>query len=217
MQSIPLYILAGGRSSRFGADKARADIHGRPLILHLADALRPAATAVTVIADRADKFADLGLRTLVDLTPELGPLGGLQAALADAGSGAPDGYIAVVSCDWVGARAAWLELLHQAAIQNSGSHSPAAREPRDPAAPLAVAFRGEHWEPLFALYRRSIRPLVDQAILRSDRSLWRLLEAAQARAVPFPHDWSQMAQANTPAALAAWLAQHPRPTPPASR
>ena len=29
------FILAGGRSSRFGSDKARAVVHGQPLLMRL--------------------------------------------------------------------------------------------------------------------------------------------------------------------------------------
>ena len=41
-------ILAGGQSSRFGSDKAAALHQGRPLINHVADALRPHVDALAV-------------------------------------------------------------------------------------------------------------------------------------------------------------------------
>lgn len=218
METIPVYILAGGQSSRFGRDKARADVLGQPLIVRLAADLAPVAERVTVIADVEDKYADLGLQTLCDLEPGLGPLGGLQAALVDgAVSGAAtvlggaggaggedddlgDGYIAVVSCDWVGARAAWIEMLWRSAAEGMAA-APGGRP-----AP-AVAFKGERWEPLFALYHTSIRMQVEAAVESGQRSLWRLLDTLGARAVPLPGDWNAMAQVNAPEALAAWLAR----------
>ena len=52
---VPAYILSGGRSSRFGSDKARALAAGKPLILHAADTVAPVAASITVVADRPDK------------------------------------------------------------------------------------------------------------------------------------------------------------------
>lgn len=71
-------VLAGGRSSRFGSDKAEARWRDRPLIAHVLAALRPRVDAV-VVCGRA--FA--GETALADRPePGLGPLGGLAAALA---------------------------------------------------------------------------------------------------------------------------------------
>lgn len=71
-------VLAGGRSSRFGSDKAAALFAGRPLIDHAADALRPWVDAVVVIGgDRPGAVPDRP-------RPDLGPLGGLAGALAHA-------------------------------------------------------------------------------------------------------------------------------------
>ena len=39
MDRVPGYILAGGRSRRFGTDKARAEVGGTPLLRHAAASL----------------------------------------------------------------------------------------------------------------------------------------------------------------------------------
>ncbi|QAY77511.1 molybdenum cofactor guanylyltransferase [Sphingosinicella sp. BN140058] len=70
-------ILAGGRSTRFGSDKAEARIDGRCLLDHAADALRPQSDEL-VLCGRTWT----GLMALPDRpAPDLGPLGGLNAAL----------------------------------------------------------------------------------------------------------------------------------------
>ena len=87
-------ILAGGRSLRFGSDKASALLDGRPLIAHVADALAAQCDA-TVVAGR--DWA--GLIRVDDVPmPGLGPLGGLAGALAYASA---YGFDAVLSsgCD----------------------------------------------------------------------------------------------------------------------
>lgn len=91
-------LIAGGRATRFGSDKALALLAGRPLIGWAADVLAP-FVADTVVCGRG--WADL--RVVADVPgPDLGPLGGLAGALLDAEA---RGYDAVVSigCDmpWV--------------------------------------------------------------------------------------------------------------------
>jgi molybdopterin-guanine dinucleotide biosynthesis protein A len=87
-------VLAGGRSSRFGSDKAMALLEGRPLIDHVILALSPHVDGMIVCG-----------RTYPGLTgapdrpgPGLGPLGGINAALRHA---ADNGYAKVLTapCD----------------------------------------------------------------------------------------------------------------------
>jgi molybdenum cofactor guanylyltransferase len=70
-------ILAGGQSRRFGSDKAEALFEGKPLLHHVADALRPQVSAL-VVAGREWP----GITVVADI-PEagLGPLSGLAGAL----------------------------------------------------------------------------------------------------------------------------------------
>lgn len=87
-------VIAGGRSSRFGSDKALAPIDGRPMIEHVVAALRPWVDEL-VICGRAygeDRF-------LPDSPKQgLGPLAGFNAALRHA---AANGFGAVITmpCD----------------------------------------------------------------------------------------------------------------------
>jgi molybdenum cofactor guanylyltransferase len=178
-EKVPVYVLAGGRSSRFGSDKARALFDGRPLLLQVVEALRPLAESVTAVADVEDKYRDLGLRTIVDRAPGQGPLGGLQAALLDADR--PE-WLLLSSCDWVGLKPEWVELLLQG---------------RDADLP-AVAFKGDVWQPLLALYHRSLRAEVAARLADKRLALWRLLRDAPARALALPPGWDQVRQVNRP-------------------
>lgn len=91
-------VLAGGRSRRFGSDKALAMLDGRRLIDRVADDLLVQVDAV-VICGRAAHNEHLCLPDRP--APDLGPLGGLNAALRHARD---HGYRAVVSvpCDMPG-------------------------------------------------------------------------------------------------------------------
>jgi len=87
-------ILAGGRSSRFGSDKAAALLDGRALIDHVAGALAGEVGAL-IVCGRAHR----GLTGVPDRpAPDLGPLGGINAALRYA---ADNGFSAVLTapCD----------------------------------------------------------------------------------------------------------------------
>lgn len=87
-------VLAGGRSSRFGSDKAMALLDGRPLIDHCVAMLMPFADDIVICGrDHPD------LTCIADRpAPDLGPLGGLNAALAYARA---EGFAAVLTmaCD----------------------------------------------------------------------------------------------------------------------
>ncbi|MCA1197276.1 molybdenum cofactor guanylyltransferase [Sphingomonas sp. R647] len=77
MDSILGAILAGGKSRRFGSDKALATIDGIKLIDHVVAALTPQVDAL-IVCGRSWR----DLRSLPDRPdPGLGPLAGLNAAL----------------------------------------------------------------------------------------------------------------------------------------
>lgn len=84
-------VLAGGKSTRFGRDKALVEIAGRTLLEH----------AVAALAGWCDEVVVLGRETAPAPTlpdwpaPGMGPLGGLAAALRH---GADRGYSSVLSC-----------------------------------------------------------------------------------------------------------------------
>ncbi|WP_340264608.1 molybdenum cofactor guanylyltransferase [Sphingobium mellinum] len=87
-------VLAGGRSSRFGSDKALAMLNGRTLLNHAVASLDPHVDAIVICGREV-----AGLTSLPDRpAPDLGPLGGLNAALHHALS---QGYDAVLTtgCD----------------------------------------------------------------------------------------------------------------------
>jgi molybdenum cofactor guanylyltransferase len=88
-------VLAGGRSSRFGSDKATALLpDGRTLLDHAVAAIAPHVEAVAVCGREIE-----GMTCLTDRpAPDMGPLGGLNAALHHA---AEQGFDAVLTtgCD----------------------------------------------------------------------------------------------------------------------
>jgi molybdenum cofactor guanylyltransferase len=87
-------IIAGGKATRFGGDKGAALLNGRALIDHVADGLRRQVDALVIIGREWP-----GIESVADRpAPDLGPLGGLNAALHVAQQ---NGYDAVLTagCD----------------------------------------------------------------------------------------------------------------------
>lgn len=78
MRGVVGVILAGGGSSRMGTDKALFELHGRPMVEWVADAMT--GFDQVVIVGRRRGLA--GLEAVPDLHPRAtGPLSGLQTAL----------------------------------------------------------------------------------------------------------------------------------------
>ena len=197
MPDIIGYVLAGGQSSRFGSDKARALYAGQPLLLHAVASLQQVAADIRIVADRPGKYADLlgdHHRAVVDAHPGLGPLSGLLAALHDL----PDGAVAVLSpCDMVGMPPAWLAELVEA--MQPEVVAAAYRQPD-------VTQKCGGWEPLHSAWRKSALPMVQAAMQTSRRSPADLLDSLGALAVSVatPSDWHRrIARIDTQAALLA--------------
>ena len=76
------FVLAGGRSTRMGQDKALLPWGGQTLLEVALDKLRalPLATAPRIAAARSDLSSHAGV--IADLHPGCGPLSGIEAALA---------------------------------------------------------------------------------------------------------------------------------------
>jgi molybdopterin-guanine dinucleotide biosynthesis protein A len=84
-------VLAGGQSSRFGSDKALAEIDGHTLLALAVDTLSGWCDHVVVVGRAAAPAP-----TLPDWPrPGMGPLGGLAAALRLA---TDEGYATVLTC-----------------------------------------------------------------------------------------------------------------------
>ncbi len=176
-QVPPLYLLAGGKSARFGENKARALWQGEPLIVGLAKSLAPAVRSITVVAATADAYADLGFRTIADLAPGKGPLGGLQTALND---NRTDAWLAVAACDWAGLREGWLQLLLKAATLDT----------------QCVCFGAPEPEPLFALYHTSALAQVEQRLEAGTCAMRGLVHTLRHRILPPPQGWEAAVNVN---------------------
>jgi molybdopterin-guanine dinucleotide biosynthesis protein A len=98
--SVAAYVLAGGGSTRFGRDKALAEINGKPMLLQMCELIFDnIARDVRVIGD-AGKYGKFGVTCLEDGWPGQGPLGGIITALmGTAKNPAGPAWNLILSCD----------------------------------------------------------------------------------------------------------------------
>lgn len=75
-------ILAGGKSSRMGTEKALLLLEGIPLVQHVARTLASIFRDVAIIGGDRRKFDFLNLPMIPDVFEGSGPLGGIHAALS---------------------------------------------------------------------------------------------------------------------------------------
>ncbi len=73
------YILAGGKSSRMGRDKALMELAGKPLIRHAVKKLRRVCMDVRILTDN-EEFAAFA-PIVRDIHPGCGPMSGMEAGL----------------------------------------------------------------------------------------------------------------------------------------
>ncbi|QDT35871.1 molybdenum cofactor guanylyltransferase [Stratiformator vulcanicus] len=195
----PAYIIAGGRSARFGSDKSLAVHDGTPNIVRLQQQLVAlGCPTVTAVAREPDFYGSLGIETIADNFADCGPIAGLEAALTDATQRRQSDSVLMISCDLLQLKAAWIDELLNEAINTPKAGS--------------IAFRGEWWEPFPGIYRASILPSA-QSLLKSQgrgKSLQGLLNSSDvaARALAFPSDWPERLSFNTPEELASAANAH---------
>ncbi len=74
-------VLAGGRSTRMGTNKALLELGGSRLIERLLNAIRPLFSEVLIVANDPQTYADLGAPVWPDRIPGKGALGGIYTAV----------------------------------------------------------------------------------------------------------------------------------------
>lgn len=151
-------ILAGGKSTRMGAEKAFVLLDGRPLIAHAIERLRPQVGALAISANGdPQRFASFALPVLADsvIDSDAGPLAGIAAGLAVA---AKEGraFVATAPCDAPYAPRDFVQRL-AAAMTAAG-------------AMVALAESPAGLEPLFGLWRAELLPTLRDYLSQGGRS-----------------------------------------------
>lgn len=196
-------VLAGGAGARVGGtDKGLLPLHGRLLVEHALDALRPQCDSLLVVANRnIDRYAELA-PTIHDAgTGHAGPLAGLVAAFGfvTANEHAGFSWLATLPVDCPDAPGDFIARL-QAAIDG-------AVRPR-----CAYACISDRPQPLFALYAIGSEAggwrASAQSALERHGSVMRWQAALGAVAVHFDANAAAFHNLNTPEDFAEYERAH---------
>ncbi len=178
------FVLVGGRSKRMGRDKARLALDSHLLVEDVAAKVSCVAENLALVGE-SHRYSDLGFECLDDLRPSLGPLAGIEAALAS-----ERGELnIIVACDMPGLQCEWLaQLLAHAQERN---------------APCVVCqdVSGQI-QPLCGVWRKECLPAVQRALALRHLCLLDLLHDVKAQTVALAQP---VANVNTPQEWAAWL------------
>lgn len=88
-------ILAGGKSSRMGQEKALMAVAGVTVLKRVLGVFGKLFDEILIVTNRKGRFGEYGYPEIVDLIPDCGPLGGIYTGLHSAKSE----RIFVASCD----------------------------------------------------------------------------------------------------------------------
>lgn len=182
-------VLAGGKGVRLGRDKARVALGGATLLDRAIATLASFCADVLVVGRTLEVAPRPGVRSLTDLRPGSGALGGIYTALVTAAYP----LCVVVACDMPFLNAALLRSLV------------ALADEADVVAPLVHG----HPETLHAVYRRTCIPHIEAQLDRGELKIARFFDAVRVRYVdraemePFDPELRSLFNINYPEELAA--------------
>ncbi|MEN6440381.1 MAG: molybdenum cofactor guanylyltransferase [Syntrophobacter sp.] len=133
-------VLAGGKSLRFGKNKALEVVGGMRLVERSVQSLRPFCDHVMIVVNDLSLYLELGVPLVRDIIPHQGPLGGLYTALLFS------------EYEWVFVKATDMPLI----VPQVAELIIGARQGFDVVVPMI----GDFFEPLFALYNRRCLPVI---------------------------------------------------------
>ena len=160
---VAAFILAGGKSTRMGADKAFVTLDGRTLLARALDLARSVTPDVRIVGD-PEKFAPFA-PVVEDVFRGCGPLGGIHAALR--ASQTELNLILAVDLPFVSP--ALVEYLIKRA--------------RDSTATVTVVQAGGGWQPLCAAYRRAFADAAEQSLRAGHYKIDKLFAAPRTQAI----------------------------------
>jgi molybdopterin-guanine dinucleotide biosynthesis protein A len=177
------FVLAGGKSSRMGSDKALLPYRGRTLVEHVASEVREAAGSITLVGDPA-RYSYLGYPVIADIFPGCGPLSGIHAALA----ASPADWNLIVACDLPEVTAEFLSRL----LERAESGTAQAVLPAGPSGmpePLCAAYHRHAVEAVAAALRSGTRKVLD-GLAGLEIDLWRVPDTGCFHNLNTPQDWA---------------------------
>lgn len=154
-------ILTGGKSHRFGRDKALVEINGVPLVRKIHQFLSKMFDRVFIVGGNPESSKSMGFELLPDRIKDVGALAGIYTGLIEA----PDPWLFAVACDMPFLNKHVMKIIIEN-IANEDILCPRINEIR---------------QPLHAVYHKSCIEKIEMLKERKDISLPLLFENADVR------------------------------------
>ena len=156
---IGCVILAGGKSSRMGEDKALLEYEGKYFIEKIAEELDFFEERIIARGNNSalTEIADSGWNVIADIYPDHGPMGGLHAALKECRSEA----LFVVTCD--------MPLITRELVEQISS----TMEMHD--AVIAVSSDGKY-HPLCGVYKKELYKSMEEYLIEDNNRMMAVLK-----------------------------------------
>lgn len=135
-------ILAGGKSSRFGSQKALSPFRGKPLIQWVIDALLPHSDELIIIGSDP-RLKAFGYPLFEDRYPNRGPLAGIREALCHS----RNDHCLIMACDMPFLDGRLMKLLKSYPFFDA-----------------VVPVHDGYMEPLAAIYTKQVIPIIESQI-----------------------------------------------------
>jgi molybdenum cofactor guanylyltransferase len=171
MTKIAVLVLAGGKSSRMGSDKALLEIEGKSLLQRACEVAASLTSQVYILTAWSDRYRSTltpECQFLVESNPASGPLVALTQGLTE------------IAAEWTLLLACDLPLLEVKIIQNWANLLTTV----PPATLAVVPYQNSRWEPLCGFYRRQSLSSLQSFIESGERSFQLWLN--QIVAIPLP-------------------------------
>lgn len=162
-------ILCGGGSTRMGEDKAVMQVQEQPMLSSIVNQLLPNFEHV-MVSGCSEKYAFSQCRIVEDLEPGRGPLMGLLSTLK--ASGHELNFI--TTCDVPDIHLPFVRRM----IREIGDH--------DAVVPIIGNSRKQ---PLFAVYKKSIVPTLEQLLADGRQAVHALLDKLNVMYIEISDDW----------------------------
>jgi molybdenum cofactor guanylyltransferase len=159
MQRLPMtgYVLAGGKSSRMGQDKATMPFCGRPMVEIAVETLSSVCAEVFISGNRDDLTA--WAPVIHELHVEAGPAAGIEAALSH------------TTTDWVMMLPVDTPLMSAELLRTWADHVLVRGDVK-----ASYLECGGEWHPAICMVHRDCFPLFQGALNEADRKLTRIFK-----------------------------------------
>jgi molybdopterin-guanine dinucleotide biosynthesis protein A len=137
-------LLAGGKSSRMGKDKALIKYGDETFMSDSIKKLNKLFAEVIVVVDNVEKYHIENVKFIKDIYPGKGPMGGIHAAL----KAAKNDWVFAIPCDMP----LWKPFLVEEMLRHCLDYD------------IVVPIIKDNLEPLFALYKKTCIPEIEECL-----------------------------------------------------